>query len=229
MAQEAEKLLPEEVRDYLRHHPDFLSEDGDLLAALVPPERHKAEDPVEDFQRYMLTRLQDHMNAIRDEHNDLLDLMQEHLQRQNRINAAILAALDTDSFEGTISCVTSAWPEILEMASVSLFFEAGPGFPHGFYGGAQVVDEGFADKWLGRDAASLLEEVAEGSPVLFGKDAATIRSHGLVRLHIDDGVPDGLLAFGHADGLYFGTGLATEQIESLGGVLERCLRRWLHQ
>ncbi|NTU76402.1 MAG: DUF484 family protein [Alphaproteobacteria bacterium] len=223
--QSAAATMPGEVRDYLLEHPDFLSDNGDLLALLVPPtQRHG--DKVEDFQRYMLARLQDHFIAIKDEHDDLMSLMQEHMQRQNRINAAILSLMDETSFESTLKFITRDIALFLDQEAVGLFFEAGGALQPGVYGGLRVVPEGFVDRWLfGRDV--VLEEKPSASAELYGDKAGDVRSQALARLYFGENLPCGLLALGHREPMYYATGLATEQIECLGAVIERCIRKWL--
>ena len=171
-----DQMQKESVRDYLLDHPDFFIENSDILFKLVPPSRAMAADDVQDFQQFMLTRLQDHITSIRCEHNDLLDLMQEHLQRQNRVNVAMMELLDCDCFEATIKCVTEDLPKMLEHEVVTLFFEAGEAFPHGFYGGAQVVAEGFVDRWLGVGRDILLEETSPALAELYGDKAVNVFS-----------------------------------------------------
>jgi hypothetical protein len=218
-------LMAGEVRDYLLEHPDFLVDNSDLLATLIPPSlRHG--DKVEDFQGYMLARLQDNFTAIKDEHDDLLQLMQEHLQRQNRINAAILSLLDAKDFAGALGFITHDLRLLLDQEAVGLFLEAGGALQEGHYAGLHVVPEGFVATHLG-EREIVLEEKAAASPVLFGEKAGAVRSQALVRLSISDELPPGLLAFGHREAMYYATGLATEQMETLGAVVERCLNKWL--
>lgn len=218
-------LMPGDVRDYLLEHPDFLIDNGDLLSSLVPPVERRGEG-VQDFQRYMLARLQDNFTAIKDEHDDLMQLMQEQMQRQNRINAVILLLMDLASFEETLNFIANDMAILLEQEAAGLFLEAGDTLKAGTYSGLHVVQKGFVDEWLaGRDIE--LAEQSRQVPELFGDKAPHIRSQALVRLIINDDLPPGMLALGHREAMYYATGIATEQIECLGGVVERCLRKWL--
>ncbi len=222
-----ESLMPGDVRDYLLEHPDFLIDNNDLLSALVPPVERRGEG-VQDFQRYMLARLQDNFTAIKDEHDDLMQLMQEQLQRQNRINAAILSLMDAPSFESTLNYIANEMAVAMDQEAVGLFIEAGQQLKAGTYSGLQVVPKGFVDEWLaGRDVE--LAEQTRPVPELFGDSAPRVRSQALVRLCLGGEFPPGLLALGHREAMYYATGLATEQVECLGGVVERCLRKWLVQ
>lgn len=229
MARASSNVLPDDVREFLLGNPEFLLNNSDLLTPFIPSGQKHGDDKVADLQRHMLTRLQEHMNNIKGEHADLMNLLQEHIQRQSRINAAVLAMLDADSFETTIGFITENLAQVLDHDVVALFFEAGDRFPHGTYGGAQVVHEGFVDTLLGEGQDILLEEVDASFGNLFCEGKQAVMSQALVRLDIDEGMPPGLLALGHRDPMYYATGIAAEQIELLGSVIERCIRGWLRK
>lgn len=218
-------LNADEVRAYLLEHPEFMEDNWSVLQALVPDEVG-ADDSVQDFQRYRLAKLQDDYIALKAENEDLMDLMQEQLQRQNRINEAVSSLLDAKDFFSTIRLVAHDFPTLLDQEAVGFFLEAGGWLDQGDYDGLRVVQPGLVGRWLnGRDIA--LEEVESALPDLFGDKAKDVRSQALIRINIRDGLPPGLLALGHCDPMHYATGLATEQVEFLGGVIERCLRKWL--
>jgi uncharacterized protein len=218
-------LMPGDVRDYLLEHPEFLADNNDLLTVLIPPHKEHG-DKVQDFQQFMLMKLQDHYTAIKNEHDDLMSLMQEHLQRQTRFNAAMLAILDAPDFPSMLRVITEDLPVHLDQEAVSIVLEAGEIFQKGIYGGLTVAAKGFVDFWLGEREIELAEQDT-AAPELFGDRAEAIHSRALVRLNIDEALPTGLLALGHREAMYFATGLATEQLEFLGQVIERCFRKWM--
>lgn len=222
-----DEMTPEDVRAYLFAHPDFFEDNEDVLEALVPPDSRAGEGSVHDFQHYMLAKLQNDYLILKGEHDDLMDLMQEHLQRQGRITAAIAALLDAPDFNATLRLIGQEFAELLEHEGVGFFLEAGGWLDQGEYNGLRVVPPGYVGRWLsGRNI--ILEEVeGSASPDLYGAAAKRVRSQALVRLTIREGLPPGLLALGHGDPMHYATGLATEQVECLGEVVERCLRRWL--
>ncbi len=222
----AAALMPGDVRDYLLDHPDFLVENDDLLGALVPPSSVRGVDKVEDFQRYMLARLQDHFMAIKGEHDDLLDLMQEQMQRQNRLADAVLDLLDAPDFEAFLSAASDKLALQMDHEASALFMEAPEGAAIGAYGALRLVPMGFVDTWM-RGHEILLEEKKEPAAPLYGAADDQVRSHVLLRLSVSNLLPPALLALGHADPCYYATGLATEQIEFLGAIIERCFRKWL--
>ena len=215
-------LTAEDVRAYLLDHPDFLSANADILEDIVPPEM-KLGEGIPDFQKYMLARLQDDFVALKGEHEDLMELMQENLQRQNRINNAVLALMDAGDFNATIRLIGHEFVNILEQESVGFFLEAGGWLDVGDYDGLKVVQPGVVGRWLnGRDL--VLEEVRFGQEDIYGDKFQSIKSQALIRIVIREGLPPGMLALGHGDAMHYATGLATEQLECLGGVIERCMR-----
>lgn len=221
-----DQLMPGDVRAYLLEHPDFFEDNGDLLEALVPPDSRLGQG-VQDFQRYMLAKLQNDFLVLKGEHDDLMDLMQEHLQRQARINNAVTALLEAPDFDTTLKLVGRDLADSLEHEAVGFFLEAGGWLDVGDYNGLRVVPPGYVGRWLSGRNIVLEEIVGSASPDLYGAAAAGVHSQALLKIVIREGLPPGLLALGHADPLYYATGLATEQIEGLGAVIERCLRQWL--
>ncbi|MDD2325707.1 MAG: DUF484 family protein [Alphaproteobacteria bacterium] len=216
-------LTAEDVRAYLLDHPDFFAENVDILEDIVPPESRQGEG-IPDFQRYMVARLQDDFIALKGEHEDLIDLMQENLQRVNRINAAALTLMDVQGFDGLIHLIGHEFASLLDQEVVGFFLEAGGWLDIGDYNGLKVVAPGVVNRWLnGRDL--VLEEVRVGQEDIYGDKFQHVRSQALIRLVIRDGLPHGMLALGHRDAMHYATGLATEQVEFLGGVVERCIRR----
>ncbi len=222
-----DEMRPGDVRAYLLEHPDFFEDNSDLLEALVPPDSRIGESGVRDFQRYMLSKIQNDFLILKGEHDDLIDLMQEHLQRQGRLNTAVAALMDAGDFESTLRLIGKEFPNILEHEGVGFFLEAGGWLETGEYDGLRVVPPGYVGRWLSGRAIVFEEVEGSASPDLYGEAASRVHSQALVRIQIREGLPPGLLALGHTDPLYYATGLATEQIEGLGSVIERCMRKWL--
>ncbi|MCL2469684.1 MAG: DUF484 family protein [Alphaproteobacteria bacterium] len=219
-------LTPETIRAYLLENPLFFEENADILEDLTPPAKRLGQG-VQDFQKYMLSKLQDDYIALKSEHEDLIDLMQHNLQRQNRMGAAMLALMDAKTFEETLAIICHEFVTMLDHAAVGFFLEAGGWLDLGDYDGLRVVGPGIVSRWLnGQDL--VMEEVRCGQKDLFGERYQYVRSQALVRVVLRPGLPHGLLALGHADPTYYATTIATEQVELLGGMIERCLGRWIN-
>jgi uncharacterized protein YigA (DUF484 family) len=214
-------LMAGEVRDYLHAHPDFLANNTDLLDVLTPP-RQRFDDDVRDFQRFMLANLQKGIGKLKDERDYTLQLLQDHLYRQSRMNVATLSILEATSFRAMIRVIEDDLPLLLDHEVVELFVEdSGTPLP-----GLRKVSPGFVNEWLpNRDIA--LEENIHGVGELFGSRAHRVRSQALVRLSISSEVAPGMLALGHRDPSHYSAGLATEQVLHMAGLIELCTRKWL--
>ena len=62
----------EEVKAYLRQHPELLANDADLLASLVPPSQSTGRN-VLDMQQFMIGRLQNQVRTLLDIQSDLIE------------------------------------------------------------------------------------------------------------------------------------------------------------
>ena len=218
---EAQTLLAGDVRDYLYAHPDFLSTNSDLLTVLTPP-RQRLDDGVRDFQHFMLGNLQKGIGKLTDERDYTIQLLQDHLHRQSRMNVAILSVLEADSFRAMIRVIEDDMPLLLDHEAVELIIEDhGKSIP-----GLRKAGRGFVEEWLpNRDIA--LDENIHGVGELFGRRAHRVRSQAMVRLEISSEVAPAMLALGHRDPSYYAAGLATEQILHVGSLIELCTRKWL--
>jgi uncharacterized protein len=218
---QAPSLLAGDVREYLYAHPDFLSANDDLLNVLTPP-RQRFDDDVRDFQGFMLANLQKGIGKLKDERDYTLQLLQDHLYRQNRMNVATLSILEAPSFRAMIRVIEDDLPLLLDHEAVELLIEdTGAPVP-----GLRKVAPGFVQDWLpNRDIS--LEENINGVGELFGSRAHRVRSQAMVRLSISSEAAPGMLALGHRDPSHYTAGLATDQVLHIAGLIELCTRKWL--
>lgn len=223
-------LTQEDVRAYLIEHPEFWANNPAMVEGVElvcsNPDVPLDAQGLPDFQSYRMAKLQEDHDALKSEHEDLMDLMQDNIQRQNIVYAAVQSLIDAPSFESIIRMVSHDLASLLEQECIGFFLEAGAWLEKGNYDGLHVVEHGKVSRWM-NGGAIVLEEVPNALPELYGDKSSVVRSQALVRLQIRDGLPPGMLAMGHADPMYYATGLATESVECLGGVVERCMNKWL--
>ena len=222
----APELTAREVAEFLSAHPDFLDAHPEILAKLKPPAT-KRPDGVVDLQAYMMDRLRDEADRLRDDQRALISASRANQNTQNRVHAAILFLLDAESFEHLIQTINTDLSVLLDLDVARLLVESdGRPLPHAEQTGVRVVAEGFSDHYLGtRDV--LLEGEITGDEALFGAGAGLVRSQALVRLNVSSGTPPCLLALGSREPDMFHSGMRTELIGFLARVLERCIRSWL--
>jgi len=218
---DAPSLMAGDVRDYLTDHPDFLISNSDLLTVLTPP-KQRFDDDVRDFQRFMLVHLQRGVGKLKDERDHGLQILQEHLHRQSRMNVAMLSLLEAPSYKMMLKVIQSDFPLLLDHEAVEIMMEAGSQpLP-----GIRTVPEDFVQEWL-PDRDVIVEGDIHGVPEIFGFHAPDVRSQALVRLSISSETSPGILAFGHRDPDHYAAGIATEQVLHMASLIELCARKWL--
>lgn len=216
----------EDVRAYLRSHPDFLVQNADLVQHLTPPSADHGRGVV-DFQMFMVERLRGEMRRLKEQHHELVGTSRANLNSQNRIHAAVLYLLDAQSFEQLIQTITSDLAVLLDLDIACLVVESnGSDIPHVQTSGVRVVEPGTIADLLGRADVVLNADII-GDPELYGHAAALVRSEALIRIQVSSETPDGLLAFGSHEPDTFHGAQGTELVGFLARVIERVIRGWL--
>jgi uncharacterized protein YigA (DUF484 family) len=226
-AAEAGKLGPDEVAAYLRKHPDFLNERPELIAALTPPTEHRGEGVV-DMQHFMLQRLRGEVKLLKSQQRALLATSRSNMASQNRVHAAVLAIVAAKSFEQLIQVVTTDLAIMLDVDVVTIGVEsataAQPRLP---MHGVQILRRGTVEHLLGGERMALLCDETSGDPALFGSAAGLVRSHALLRIHVSEHAPVGLLCIGTRRADRFHPGQGTELLSFLARSLELTIAAWL--
>lgn len=216
----------EDVRAYLRDHPDFLVQNADLLHHLTPPSLDRGRGVV-DLQAFMVERLRGEVRHLKDQQRALIGTTRANLNSQNRIHAAVLFLLDAQSFEQLIQTITTDLAVLLDLDVACLVIESnGYDTPHVQTSGVRVVEPGTVNRWLGK-ADVVLNADIQGDPALYGPGAGLVRSEALIRLQVSSETPEGMLAFGSREPDTFHTGQGTELVGFLARVVERVIRGWL--
>jgi uncharacterized protein len=221
------KLAADEVAAYLRKHPDFLNERPELIAALTPPTEHRGEGVI-DMQHFMLQRLRGEVKLLKSQQRALLATSRSNMASQNRVHAAVLAIVAAKSFEQLIQVVTTDLAIILDVDVVMIGVEssaaAQPRLP---MHGVQILRRGTVEHLLGDERMTLLCDETPGDPALFGAAAGLVRSQALLRVHVSDHAPVGLLCIGTRRADRFHPGQGTELLSFLARSLELTIAAWL--
>jgi len=216
----------DDVLDFLQQNPGFLADYPELLEAQSTA-NHDGQNVV-NFQQMMLQKLRTDKKRAEDRQRLLIDSARSNLTVQARVHAAIIRLAETRNLEELIEVVSNELALMLEVDVIAVLIEARVGEErHIPSHGIRTVDPRFIDNHLGPDRDSLLEANVVGDPRLFGPAARLVKSQALLRLHIAQNVPDGLLAFGSRDPLLFADGQGTELVSFLTDVIERLLRRFM--
>jgi len=216
-----------EVVAYLRQHPDFLVEHGELLDVLTPPTLRRG-DRVIDMQHFMLERQRAEIARLKSQQKSLVATTRANLSSQSRVHTAVLSLLAAQSFEQLIQIVTTDLAVLLDADVVTIGVEQmGPARPRLSHHGVQILGAGTVDAVLGLDRDVLLLADTAGDAKLFGDGAGLVRSAALLRLSVSAAAPMGLLCIGTRRAGKFHSGLGTELLGFLARALGITIAAWL--
>ena len=219
-----DKISEKQVEAYLKEHPDFLTQHESLLDVLTPPMRWSG-DKVVDLQSYMLDKLRDEQDDLKDAANLLINTTRENMLIQTRTHAGVIAMLEANTIENLIHVISMDMPMLLDVDAVSLCFETGgEDFGELDNTGVRWFAPNTVKKVLGSDNefAKLLEHTSDDGSV-FGEAAGIVRSAALARIGPQNKLPSGLLALGSRTKGSFHGGQGTDLLMFLARVLEHCL------
>ena len=223
-----EDLSAAQVADYLQRNPDFLVRNPELIEFLLPPDKDRG-DGVIDLQRYMVERLRDSVSLATAARDDLVSIGRTNLAAQTRVHTAVLALMDSRSFEHLIETVTTDLPIMLDLDATALGVEqSSHEAPPLRLGGVFQLEPDTVDAVIGPGRAIALRSDIEGDPAIFGAAAGLVRSEALIRLTISPCTPPALLALGSRHPEQFHPGQGTELMSFMAQALEKCVRAWLH-
>lgn len=221
-------LEADEVKAYLRQHPELLANDSELIALLVPPSQSTGRNVV-DMQHFMIDRLQNQVRMLRDIQTDLLEASSVNSMAREQVHAAALKLLDARSFEHLIEYVTmpDKLAHLLGVRAATICIETATGVSGIGIRGVRVLEPGGVERILGFGENCRLVANIRGSRGLYGHLADDVHSEALVRLDFSPASPPGLLALGGFDSDQFHPEQAIDLLEFLARIVERCVRQWL--
>lgn len=221
-AAEASTPTARQVKDYLRAHPDFLTDNMPLLAELLPD--LSPEGNVVDLQSAVLRRLKKEVDDLKASARALITTTRSNMSTQERTHQAALAVLEAQSIDGLARIITDELPVVLQVDVVTVAFEPGLPKPAALY--VQEVETGGLDAMMGRKVEALLRDSLTTEQPLYGAGSALVKSDALVRLVPGEGLPDGVLALGTRTEGTFHPQQGTELLGFLARVIEHQVRRW---
>ena len=215
----------DDILDYLRDNPKFLSQNPQACDFLIPPKG--ADKNVPDFQSFMIKRLQDDKEKVIETTQSIVENARSNMNNQQRIHNAILRLLEARNFEEFIHIITMDLSTMLDTDISVLVVESnGQDIPHIMTNGIRVLPEGTIDKWMEGNRV-LLQSNITGLEAIFGGGATLVQSQALLRVDISMDTPPAILAFGSRDPLMFQDGQGTDLVDFLARVVERSFRSWL--
>jgi uncharacterized protein len=220
-------ITEEQVADYLREHPDFLSRNVDVVADQSAPDRWQ-QNGVVDMQHFMVARLQEEIESLRTCAQDVIETGRNNMSNQFRTHKAILSILIAQDLDTALRTITDEWPLLLDVDTVALCFEPSPtpntGFVSSHIHALELGGVGFIID--DRHEVQLFRKF-NGPESVFGSASDLVRSAAISRIYEDDYMPAGLLALGSRSPDMFQPGQGTELLAFLTKVLSIVLHRWL--
>ncbi|HEX7777154.1 MAG TPA: DUF484 family protein [Parvibaculum sp.] len=220
-------LSADDVRAYLLAHPDFVTDDAELIASLAPARDHGRN--VVDMQHFVIGKLQRQVRTLRDIQSDLIEASSLNSLARDQVHAATLAMLDARNFEDFIGYVTGpdGLAAALGLRAAAICIEAANGIHPIGTGSVHVLEAGGVARMMGGDLPYRLVPNVLGSRGLYGDLATGVQSEALVRLDFSRASPPGLLALGGSAPEQFHPDQAADLLEFLARIVERSVRRWL--
>ena len=224
-----DELSADAVANYLRAHPDFLTDHPDLFRILTTPSRWEEGDTLVDLQSVMLEKLREESQELKDAANLLISTTRSNMMIQTRTHAGIVAVLGAEGLENLIHVICYDLPMLLDVDAVSLCFETGDqGSDELGNGDIRYLSPGVVDSVLGgADKFAKLMETTIDDGAVFGEAAGIVQSAALVRLSPGGGIENGLLALGAREQGAFHSGQGTDLLIFIARVVDQCLQRWL--
>lgn len=226
MSKPAASALPADALDvvkaYLRMNRAKLSENGELLAMLLP-DRFDGGD-VHDMQRFVIERLTQEIADLRAERDVLLGTRDRLVKLGEGVRRAVLDLLDARSFEEAIAVATSAAGAFAaERAALCVESEDGAS-PTGTKG-VRLIPPGTISTILGSDG--MLGILSGGGELLLGPGGEKCRSVAIFRLRIGRDTPAALYALGALAEGSFESDETAADLGFFARALERAISAWL--
>jgi uncharacterized protein YigA (DUF484 family) len=163
-------LSAEDVAGFLRAHPHFLAENGELYRVLAPPVRVHGE-VIADHMAAQIRAARSHSAAMAARADGVLAAGRAAAGLAARVQEAVLALIRA---EQPAECVSGELPALLALDAASLCIED-------VLEGARRVPDGVIAGLLGTRAV-VFREGADDAPMLHGEAARLARYEALVRV-----------------------------------------------
>ncbi len=228
-------ITAEQVRTYLKSHPDFLKDNADVMEEVNPPERELG-DGIVDFQHYMLKNLQKDSKALKSRYELLVDFCRDNMSVQAQVHHAALRLIGARTLEQLLEVVTLDLVSLFDVDVVRMAMESevllDTSYGEQNYSGIVFIDSGTVDAALGIGKDVLLVEDSTSIPPvgfeqIFADCEAMIASCALLRLNMESVDRNILLAFGVRHKNRFHSGQGIELLNFLAKIVAHQLDKYL--
>jgi uncharacterized protein len=210
-------VTAEQVRDFLKTHPDFLKKNQDIVSDMTPPERDLG-DGIIDFQHFMVKNLQKDSKTLKERYDVLIDFCRENMSVQSQVHHAALRLVRTHGLEQLLEVITVDLVSLFDVDVVRMAMESDTRVDTSYgeqnYSGFVFIEPGTVDAALGANKNVLLVDDAQANPPagfeqIFSDCENMIASCALLRLEMEQVGKNVVLAFGvrHKDRFHSGQGI----------------------
>lgn len=232
-------ITADDVRAYLKKHPDFLNNNLDVVAEVTPPER-KLENGIIDFQHYLVKNLQRGSQAIQSRYDVLIEFCRDNMSVQNQVHQAALSMIRARGLEQLLEVMTIDLVRLFDVDVVRLAMESEAAklyemnYAEQDFSGIVFVDPGTVDASIGRRKnVKLVEDCTQTPPAgfeqIFADCADLIESCALLRLELPQIERNVILAFGVRHPGRFHPGQGIELLNFLAQIVAHQLDIYLHE
>ena len=226
------------LREQILADPALVLDDQEIIRALIGAGSSAGRNVV-DLRGALVERLETRFEKLADTHRDVVAAAYENLAGTNQVHRAVLSVIAPLDFETFLEALVRDVPHILSLDAVKLCLEGdgmiagqplGPkgalrrvmvGLP---LGGRRAYCSEVGDLDLG---PVILRQATRAGALIYGGDAATIRSEAILKLDLGQGKTPAMLVLGSADAGRFHPHQATDLLGFFAQALQATLRRWL--
>ena len=219
------ELREADVIAFLRHNPQVILNNSDLLAAMAPDTRFETDTVVVDMQRFVVDRLRRQVDDLKASSDRLVTTPRSNMSLVERSMECALALIYSRDFDELSQVVHDDLPLHLGVDAISIAFES-ESIPIEGSHMIRALPTGTVNTLIGPDTTTRIRPDVDGTEMLYGNAAGLVRSDALVALPEGEGLPAGLFAVGCRRPGHFEDGQGTELITFLGHVTRYALGRW---
>ena len=233
-----ETITKDMVMNYLREHPDFITENPEVLDLLIPEEQNHGRGVI-DFQFHAIDNLRGNMKRFEERFKKLVVSAQDNMSTQHQVHQASLAIMKSSTIQQLLEALTSDLMHWFDVDVVRLCLESEMAglydtyYSEANYSGICFVPNGVVRAAMLQDDIRLIGDTQEEPPIgfemIFADCSSLVRSCALLRLVMPEMGQEAVLAFGVRKTGHFDPLQGKDLLEYLAKVtatkLQDCLKR----
>ena len=229
---EKSPLTPQQVLQYLKEHPSFLSQHPELFEFIKAPAIEHGGNVV-DIQHFMLNKLQTGLQKIKSHYDELVFASRDNMSTLVQVHQSVLAIMRARELEQILEIVALDLPAVfnVDVVRIGIESEAAEFYETRFGShqdsGITFIPTGTVNTMM-KDKSVLLiadteKQFASRLDELFSEIADLVESAVVLRMKLPSSGRSAILAFGVRIKDHFHIGQATEMLSFLAQIIEHRL------